>query len=726
MKKLVCLSLLFLACGAKAQQVDVSDFVGRWGDFMEIDYTQDGFVCHLADSVSTSYIAVVDSCMYIEFLDLDDWNGLIIHTIYTCVLHDSCLEVAHHRYVDNLYDQDNSWREIKSVPQIYKKTKKHSTVRIANKGAKDTQIISELALTRKLVLYGNSISLIEHNHGEELKEDYYYSLYAESDTYWALADTLRYRLTLEKIADSIPYPNENYLWRLANYYYTQLSPEMSHEDSVQQIKKSIRMFEKMDLGGVTLEMAFRLSDVPFWYDFIGESHPLADAIFDSNTNYFQTYPQALYGGNDDWARLTMSYLVDTGRYSDAAEFYRAIRQNFPYDDQLNAGYIHSLMELGYYVDEDMADIALRSRVMAPDEDYHRGVCDILAMRLLSQGNLHSAVEKLSPDDTMYLESATLAMLYYYDKKYDVAFDLYQHSYGPGADSSSLMLMEGICLARMAEKEDVEPGRAARQRDMARQRFRSVIDFEARHDAIDNMPYAYLELGMPHEALVSMEKQMRDLDSLDEEFLLKAEIYAQIGEKRKAKAAIRKFLELNHDRAVCALVRVAPYLEPIRGYVDELCSHYEAEDTTPYLRRVFDTVTTTIPFTPSLGGTIYLKCTMGGREVDSLVFDTGAEVTQISSDLANQLIDDGAIDIYLGPSAVGVADGSTTVPGKVYRLSSLSFNDIVLHNIHVFVPDNAPDARMLLGSNVFGDMTITVNPRKSQLTLTRVTEKRIEQ
>ena len=472
---------------------------------------------------------------------------------------------------------------------------------------------------------------------------------------------------------------------------------------------------------------------------------------DSVSSFFLKNPQVVYLGNVNCAIFTMLNCWDNEHFSDAIVFYENIKQNFPFNDSLNTLYVIGLINNGYW-DIAIKELLRKSRATSPSDSLHKIVQFEMVEKSIINGKTWDNVKDIEDnvaDFAKYLQVPEfalydlLAFSYFYNNDYQKAYSNIQtaielsqdSSFYTTIDFSNRMLLRANIISRLSEKES-----SAMQRDLqileAEKSYQAVIDYEDSLDIIFNKPLAYIGLKNTDKAIESLQKMLEaGMDSL-KYFFMVVQVYARLGDTARACSAIKEIDAIMTSYGLYTMettyeflerMRKDPYLESIRDTILKIYKKYEITTSNYYHQeRFFDTLTTIVPFSSSRNGTIFLKeCRIGNIELNGLIFDPGAEISQISRALVDKLLKQGTIrpEDCLGPLTTEVADGKKQVNGMVYRIPSFEIGTINLKNVHAFVPDNPPNVPLLLGENAFGDMIVTINPRKLTLSFTQIVERK---
>ena len=295
------------------------------------------------------------------------------------------------------------------------------------------------------------------------------------------------------------------------------------------------------------------------------------------------------------------------------------------------------------------------------------------------------------------------------------------------------MMRGVCKERLSEKTPPGEKRDALMRE-AHSDYNEVIEIDKREGNKPN-PFVDARLGRFREAIKYAKDRCRIWDSIishntcteDDSFsafsnqLLLAQIYCMSGNKHRAKESLRKALSFNHDAYALSYTVSMPYIEPIKDERDRLVNQYAINNG---LRRLeADTILTFIKYTQAQNGTIYTPCTINGIDIDSMTFDSGASIVQISKELADQMRKNGTltIDDSIRKDIFVFANGEYREQ-PVVVLHSVKIGDIELHDVIGTITDTK-DPKLLLGQTVISNFIITMDPVDQLMTFKQIKYKR---
>lgn len=462
---------------------------------------------------------------------------------------------------------------------------------------------------------------------------------------------------------------------------------------------------------------FTIAICYFWFDTVTE---LAKKIFDVTAQYFQKNSYKLYSDLSDYAEITMWWLLNNEKYEEALNFYESIKANFPGNPELQTYELDCWENLGYY-DEDLYARRKAGAKQNKDFKYDLGWTEVGQGNMNGIDNIHEATECIGETswDIDYMEG----YLFYTKGDYFNAIQHLRKSIQKQINTD-VVLLRGICYNKMAELFIDNPMHSIYYKKLAYWDYKSVLYIEKSRDTCSSTPYAYAMMGKKDSAITTAKlliKMAPDSAALADSWYTLAEIYCLVGNSRKAKSSIKEALAIDHTPWMLSVSSVAPFLSPIKRYVNKLVTKYSEINNLQMKRRKTVTYSAIVDFERSNGGgTFYVDCNINGIK-KKLLFDTGADYLCISSDLEEELRSKGLLtdEDSIGVVYMTNADNES-IPHKVVRIKEIAIGnskEIVLHDINAAVIDG-DDSVMLLGQTVYANLKIEIDPLHGVVTFTQ--------
>ena len=330
-------------------------------------------------------------------------------------------------------------------------------------------------------------------------------------------------------------------------------------------------------------------------------------------------------------------------------------------------------------------------------------------------------DTLNTIDTLYYLFGGLSS--YYGNDYKAANEHFM------AQDSVNAEMQAFCYQMLAEQES-DPEQREAFIERANEYFRKVIAEEDSTGKFSEAPYAYLFLGDKKKAVEIM-KHILQTDIINPALTLDdslacwgvyhqaAEIYAQVGELKKAKKHLKKSLEYCHNPMILALIEKAPLLTPIREYVEQEVTKYKQQmekAESPIHRH---TIVCEIPFRKNGLSNVRTinTCYINDSLVEDMLFDPGADYVQLTKKEADRI---GITEKdYIGWTPLGSANGKMD-PMPLVSLDKLRIDSIELENVQAVI-NTTPGAPLLLGCTVWNNLTVEMPANKMIIRLTYIKE-----
>ncbi len=451
-----------------------------------------------------------------------------------------------------------------------------------------------------------------------------------------------------------------------------------------------------------------------------------------------TYYRSLYlddanyensvGEMSELAHSLMGYYIDKEEYDKAFDFWIKIKNNFSLDTTLI--YYEGICRYNLGDPTAIEQMEFAIRMNPTSSKLHSGY---LAMQMMqgkfsSKTPLENAGFAPKQNDTTYYMLKGLAC--YYEKDYTAAKENYDGVYNldPSPENA---LMLAFCYQKIVETKS-HPETRQLDSIYARKYFQEVVSKEERIGKYCYAPYAYCYLNDYDKAaeimedilnteLVSPAISEQDKETCHDIHYRAAEIYASVGNKKKAKKHFKKALEYQHDPLTLALAEKAPLLTSIHKYVEKEVGRYKKHQSITVSPIHRDTLFCDIPFEKNGNyNTKTINCKINGKTVNNMLFDPGADYIQLTSQWAFDsigIVDEDIIGCLSPKDANGKKSGLQLV-----SLKTVEFGDIVLENVQALINPNTK-APLLLGCTVLNNLKVeTPSPvNKGMIRLTYIKE-----
>ena len=399
-----------------------------------------------------------------------------------------------------------------------------------------------------------------------------------------------------------------------------------------------------------------------------------------------------------WKVLLCKYYEDTHNYVGAIRLYDEIESGFGQDNRIKIYRSSSYTNLGMY-DKAIEEI---SKVVENAHDWYSYTSSGDIYRIA--GRFQEAIE----DFTAAINERPDLSYPYYKRGWchelqgdkEKAMDDYNLGIEIDEDYPYLYLMRGTLLL---EKGNVKEANADFEAILAKDTV--ATDGSCRQ-------YALHFLGRDGEAREWMEKIIATDPEDSGHYYDKACLYARIGDKETAMAALRTAFEKGYRSF--AHIQYDDDMDPIRNEPEflTLVGEYKARHEAFLKESKIASGTTEvaiseIAFKRHGGGTFEIPCDINGLPLQ-MIFDTGASDVTISSVEANFMLKNGYLsdkDIK-GKRYYQVANGQIN-EGTVITLREVKIGDAVLRNVDASVV-KSQKAPLLLGQSAmerFGTITI---------------------
>ena len=483
-----------------------------------------------------------------------------------------------------------------------------------------------------------------------------------------------------------------------------------------EYKKATECYEKSGMAPGQLDVT---TATFFWdsYNSQGiieseQTKALAEATVEGWRND-PTYYRSLYlddaGAMSDMAHFVMEYYIDKEEYDKAFDFWYKIKNNFSLDTTLIYYEGICRYHLGDPTALEQMEFAIR---MNPTSSRIRS--NYLAMQMMqgkfsSQTPLEDSVFTPKQNDTLYYKLKGLA--YYYEKDYNAAKKCYDDVYDldPSPDNA---LMLALCYQKIVETKS-QPETRHIDSIYARKYFQAVVSKEEMVGKYSYAPYAYYYLNdydkavetmedILHTELVSPAMSDEDKKTCHNIHYQAAEVYALVGNKKKAKNHFKQALEYQHDPLVLSLAENAPLLASIHEYVEQEVRRYREQQDIMVSPIHRDTLFCNVPFGKNgISNTKTINCKINGKQVNNMLFDPGADYIQLTQCMADSI---GVVEEdKIGWVSPKDANGRK-VCKQLVSLNTVEFGDIVLENVQAIIEPN-PTAPLLLGCTVWNNLKV---------------------
>ena len=503
-------------------------------------------------------------------------------------------------------------------------------------------------------------------------------------------------------------PDTNWKSKYSDLDIAQLSEYLSY------LRESIKYYNKAGISITSvedilntdyIEWAFRaVNDTvsinhrndligKFFYNHHGNLYKGLDNIIEMpgmDSTRWNTVPYAVY---------PLIWLTKQGRYEDALHYYDSIEDRFQNDIDIRFYRIISLLSLGYYGEEleTMSGLAFASSKESK----------LYTKLFTDEDRAHYRIW------TNYTQGQYKKSIYYCRKV-------------PGEKMTPwILLIRGICYDRLAGQTTDE-----RWRDIYKNR--AYDDYAAAINLGEDIgtpqdPFPYALLGRMQDAIRIAEHQKDSLKTADS-YVSLAQIYCIAGDTVEAKRCLNESLEKDHSIDQLSLILSLPYLSPLRKYLlSQIDERFSFQNGLTLKRLEADTVQAFLEYTEK-ERVLLVSCNMNGVEVDSMIFDSGADMIQITKKIESRMRENGTLtdDDFLRNETIKGVGGDVEQP--VYNFRTITLGDtncqyyIELHNVTGTVAES-DDALLLLGQSALSNFIIEMNPHEHLLTLKRIKYKR---
>lgn len=434
------------------------------------------------------------------------------------------------------------------------------------------------------------------------------------------------------------------------------------------------------------------------------------------------------GEMSELAHFFIGYYIDKEEYDKAFDFWNKIKNNFSLDTTL----IYYEGRCRYFLGDPAAieQMEFAIRMNPTSSKLHS---EYLAMQML-QGKLSSTMPwgnaGFAPkqNDTLYYMLKGVAC--YYEKNYYAAKEYYDEVYNLDPSPYNALML-ALCYQKIVETKS-HPETRQLDSMYARKYFQVVVSKEEMIGKYSYAPYAYYYLNdydksveimedILNTELVSPAISEKDKETCHDIHYQTAEIYALVGNKKKAKKHFKKALEYQHDPLVLTLAERAPLLTRIHKYVEKEIGRYKKQQGTTVSPIHRDTLFCDIPFEKNGNyNTKTINCKINGKQVNNMLFDPGADYIQLTPQWAFDsigIVDEDIIGCLSPKDANGKKNGL-----QLLSLKTVEFGDIVLENVQALVNPN-PNAPLLLGCTVLNNLKVEMpSPvNKGMIRLTYIKE-----
>lgn len=517
------------------------------------------------------------------------------------------------------------------------------------------------------------------------------------------------------------------------YYYKD-----EYEKATDYYEKSgITPAQLVDLNGIKSVGLFLVSYLEQGKDNYEQYLPLLETFFEScrnnpdlletffelcrnnhNPDYDQQYRDVANDNNPaNEAHIKMFQYICQEKYENALDYWFKIKNNFSFDYMLLMDQALCHICLGDF--SAISDFTFAFEMMNREglindfflsEDFSNGndspfiiikssLFDLAAYICYIEGN--SAAAKAAKDYYLNLDQ-----------------------YNP---NNKFML--AMCYKDMAENEH-DPKMKNNLKNQSEEYFCDVINKEKSMKKFTKSPYAYLFLNEPDSAVVVMEYILKtelpshilnEMDSLychDLHFEA-AEIYAQVGNIKKAEYHLAKSLEYSSVPIMLAYTLNSPLLAPIQTFVEKEVDWHKKRFDISESRIRKDTIVCDIPFNRNTDYTKTVNCVINGEPIDDMLFDPGADKIQLTQAKAKGI--GITTDDIIGTVKTKSANGEI-VKKQLVSLKKVEIGDIVLENVQAYIDENN-NAPLLLGCTVWNNLKVEMpSPvNKGMIRLTYIKE-----
>ena len=450
---------------------------------------------------------------------------------------------------------------------------------------------------------------------------------------------------------------------------------------------------------------------------------LLETLIESYRNDYNVYRQWFRDEPDDkestgsWANLAhtvMIHYMGQEEYEKALDFWFKIKNNFSFNYMLLMDQALCHIFLGDF--SAISDLAFAFDMM----NRNGQINDYLLSEDFSDGDsdpfiiIKRSFFDLAAYSCYVQENFTAAKDYYLSLNQKDPLNI---------------LMQAICYKKMAEKEH-NPQMKTNFEHKADMSFRDVIIKEDSIGKLKNTPYAYDFLGEYDKAVATLEHILQTelpLYAFNEEDSLychdlhfkAAEVYARVGQTKKAEYHLAKSLEYSHNPMLLAYILKAPLLDSIQDFAyGEVNRYKKSLGLSESLIRK-DTIISDIPFTRNNDYTRTVSCMINGEPIDGMLFDPGADKVQLTRAKAEEI--GITSDDVIGMVATKNANG-TTVKKQLVSLKKVEVGNIVLENVQAYIDENNK-APLLLGCTVLNNLAVEMpSPvNKGMIRLTYIKE-----
>lgn len=441
------------------------------------------------------------------------------------------------------------------------------------------------------------------------------------------------------------------------------------------------------------------------YAFIVQGDSLAIERRNNQIGYFfYFHPKLLYNGLNNiiempgeeasqwstipYAAYPMDMLMKSELYNRALDYFDSISTKFNHDSIMLCRQFVCLSNLGYY---------------------GYGLLNSLKNANISLG---SGME-----------------LFYWNRQYREALYYYDNKIKSGEYDPNDIMMRGACYDLLAEQ--MAP---STQRDLYEQKAKCDYYDVLNRSVYDNeiKSFVYARLGNDFEAIrharafcdtavARFNRGEESSLSVAASYLALTQKYCMTNYPQKAKKSLQEAFSYNQSPVFLSMVMSYPFMESIN---DEITNQIEKIAKEQNLKRLeTDTAVTLIEYRPTPGGVMNVTCTINGIEIDSMIFDSGAGITQISKKLAEQMRKEGSLteDDYLGEMSFMSANSNIDVQ-KTVNLRMVKIGEFELHDVTASIVESEKPI-LLLGQSVLSNFIIEMNPHDHLMTLKQIKYKR---
>lgn len=562
-----------------------------------------------------------------------------------------------------------------------------------------------------------------------MKELYIWSLYQQACIFYNpqrnMNDSVRavgrYEKIVENWIDSSDafYSNTIQMERnasryLSTIYYNRAIKKQNPSEYFDTLMLAIKCYNKAEVRFTSVEDILNIDYIEWAFRAVNDTVSINHRN-DLIGEFFYNHHSKLYKGLDNiiempgmdskrwdtvpYAVYPLIWLTKQGRYEDALRYYDSIEDRFQNDIHIRLYRIISLLNLGYYGEEleTMSGLAIAS--CKESKLYTKLYTD--------EERAHSRIW------TNYTQGQYKKAIYYCRKVPEEKMTPW------------ILLIRGICYDRLAGQTTDE-----RWRDIYKNG--AYDDYAAAINLGEDIgtpqdPFPYALLGRTQDAIRIAEHQKDSLKTADA-YVSLAQIYCIAGDTVEAKRCLNKSLEKDHSIGQLSFILSLPYLSPLRKYLlSQIDERFSFQNGLTLKRLEADTIQAFLEYTEKVHVRI-VSCNINGVEVDSMIFDSGAEMIQITKKIESRMRENGTLtdDDFLRNETFHGVGGDVEQP--VYNFRTVTLGDtncqyyIELHNVTGTVA-KSDNALLLLGQSVLSNFIVEMNPHEHLLTLQRIKYKR---